>query len=125
VKFERRTWFLIQFFSLSTFALTFILRAEFDLYGVSNALLLPGVLLLSYAGLRLITRTGVYDVGGFSVTALKDSFKSDQKKTFGSFYDYKQYQNDKRKKVSFFSFPYFISGSIYLILSLLAAYLAQ
>lgn len=125
MKFERRTWFLIQFFALVTFTFTFLSRAEFDWYGVSDAFLLPGILLLSYAGLRLITRTGVYDVGGFSVTSIKDSFKQDNKKSFRSFYDYKQAQIEKRKKVSFTSLPYFISGSVYLVLSLVAAYLAQ
>ncbi len=100
----------------------FIFRGQFNLYGLSDAFLLPGIITFSLTMLRLISRTGTYDVAGYGINSLRDSFRKDGKKNFKSLHDYQEQKNKQRNKYSFSVFPIITISIIFILISVVLAY---
>jgi hypothetical protein len=117
------TNWLLPFIVLFFFALIiFILRGQFNLYGLSDAFLIPGVATLSIIILRLISRTGTYDIAGYGFNSFRDSFRRDGKKVFKSLNDYQDQKFKVRNNQSFSYFPTLIISILFILISLGLAY---
>jgi uncharacterized membrane protein len=119
-----KRWLVISLVGIAIFAFTYFYRGVFDYFGLSDAALLPGAILLSIAGLRLIFRTGVYDVTGYGLSKFADSFKRSDKANYQSVYEYQEVKNLKRKNQPFVALPYFVVGGIFILLSYIFSMLA-
>ena len=116
-----RSWVVTTIVAGLLFGATYLLRGQFNLYGISDALILPGAIFLSYAGLRAVTRTGVYDVSGYGITRFRDAFRRDQQKAYDSVYEYKEVKQQKRQSQSAYMTPQVIIGLLCIALSLWVA----
>ena len=120
---KKFTSWLLPFIALFFFVLMiFILRGQFNLYGLSDAFLIPGVSTLSIIILRLISRTGTYDIAGYGLNSFRDSFRRDGKKVFKSLNDYQDQKFKIRNNQSFSYFPTLIISILFILISLFLAY---
>jgi uncharacterized membrane protein len=116
-----KSWIITFIIAGLLFGTTYLLRGQFNLYGVSDALILPGAIFLSYAGLRSVTRTGVYDVSGYGISRFRDAFRRDQQKTYDSVYEYKEIKQQRRQSRAPYMAPQVIVGILCIALSLWVA----
>jgi hypothetical protein len=116
-----KSWIMSIIVAVLLFGITYFLRGQFNLYGLSDALILPGAILLSYAGLRSVTRTGIYDVSGYGISRFRDAFRRDQQKAYDSVYEYKEIKQQKRQSNVPYMVPQMMVGILCIALSLWVA----
>jgi hypothetical protein len=119
-----KRWLYPLVFTLVLFSYTLLTSATVDYYSISNAFVYPGMLLVAYVLLRLITRTGVYDVTGYGLSRFRDSIFRGGKNNYEDVHAYKDVYDLKRKQQPFTYYPALIIGLMNLGLSILFAYLA-
>jgi len=119
-----RRWLIISLVGITLFVGTYFYRGVFNYFGLSDAALFPGALLLSMAGLTLIYRTGVYDVTGYGLSKLAQSFKRDENAALDNVHTYQEAKFNKRKRQPFYPLPYLVVGGLLIILSYLFSMLA-
>ena len=101
-----------------------VLRGQYDWFGLSDAFLFPGMFMVGIMILRIMSRTGVYDVAGYGVTSFRDAFRRDGKKVYDSMLSYQQSQMSRRKNKPLNYVPTLVVGVSFILLALLFAQLA-
>jgi hypothetical protein len=101
-----------------------VLRGQYDWYGVSDAFLFPGMFMVGIILLRMMSRTGVYDVAGYGVSSFRDAFRRDGKKVYDSMVDYQQSHMSRRKNKPLNYLPTLVVGLTFIGLAFLFAQLA-
>jgi hypothetical protein len=119
-----RPWVTAFILALGLFLLILIGRGLYNAFGLSDALFVSGAVLIGISALRVIYRTGVYDVSGYGLNKFMKSFRRDQKRTYQNIYDYKDQQLAKRQKRPFYALPYFVIGSTLLAIAYLFSSIA-
>jgi hypothetical protein len=119
-----KRWLFPLIFVLLIAGYTILSTPTFDFYTLSNAFVYPGMILLGYVLLRLITRTGVYDVTGYGLSRFRDSVLRGGKNHYGDVYTYKEVYEQKRKQQPFRYLPLLMIGLGCLGLSIMFAFLA-
>lgn len=119
-----RRWLIISLVATILFLSIYFFRGTFNYFGLSDAALLPATLLWSIAGLTLIYRTGVYDVTGYGLSKLAQSFKKDENPALENAQRYQEFKSAKRKDKPFYALPYFVIGGIFFVLSYVFSMLA-
>jgi hypothetical protein len=119
-----KAWFYPLFISAFFALIIYLLRSSYDLFGLSDALLFPGIFNVGIVLLRLIARTGTYDVAGYGVTSFRDAFRREGKKNFQSVYDYREKQTILRKNKPYKFWPSLMVGVIFIVCSFLIAEVA-
>jgi hypothetical protein len=119
-----KRWLFPLVFTIILVCYTLLTSETLDLYSISNAFVYPGMLLLAYVLLRLITRTGVYDVTGYGLSRFRDSIFRAGKNNYEDVHAYKDVYELKRKQQPFIYLPSLIIGLINVGLSILFAFLA-
>lgn len=102
----------------------YVLRGNFDLFGLSDAFLFPGIFTVGFVLLRLIARTGTYDVAGYGLTSFRDAFRRDRNKTYDSVYEYQERHRTLRKNKPYHFWPTLIIGIMFILVAYLLAELA-
>jgi hypothetical protein len=119
-----RPWVTAFIFAAGLFLLILIGRGLYNPFGLSDAFFVSGAVLIGISALRVIYRTGVYDVSGYGLNTFVQSFRRDQKRTYQNIYDYKDQQLAKRQKRPFYALPYFTIGVTLLALAYLFSSIA-
>lgn len=117
--------FLVLFcLATASFGLIYFYRGVFNFFGLSDAALIPGMTLLSIAGLTYIFRTGIYDVPGYGLSKITRGFKQrdiDEPKTI---IDYKEKLIKKRLSKQFNPLPLIVIGLLFVLMSVFFSWLA-
>lgn len=125
MRFPWQRWLWVTVLGIGLFSITYFYRGVNNYFGLSDAALLPGAILLATAGLRSIYRTGVYDVTGYSLNKVVQSFKRDDNPNLRNVHAYQEAKNMKRKQSPFNALPYLVIGGLFILLSYVFSMLAQ
>jgi hypothetical protein len=115
------TWFGVFLFALIFAAVVLFLRGDYTFAGFSNALFIPGAVVLGTIGLMFVGRNGTFDIVSYSFVRLRDSFRREKVKSFEDAYAYSEYKNTQRVKRGFYTLPFLVIGGLMLIVALLFA----
>ena len=81
---------------------------------LSDAFFVPGILLCCVGLLVFVTNGGVFDMLAYGVILIRDGLRRDvSKRTYKTFYDYKQSRKDKKRGMAFL----LIVGLVYVAVS--------
>ncbi len=110
-------------FALLFAAIMFFVRGDYSFVGASNALFIPGFLLIGFIGLSLIGRTGTYDIVSYGFVRLRDSLRREKVKSFEDAYAYSEYKREQRVRHGSYALPYFVIGGLFIALAALFAFI--
>lgn len=119
-----RAWIFPIAIGLILALFVFVLRGQYDWFGLSDAFLFPGMFMVGIMVLRIMSRTGVYDVAGYGVNSFKDAFRRDGKKVYDSMLTYQQSQMNRRKQKPLTYVPTLVVGFTFIALAFLFAQVA-
>ncbi len=102
----------------------YVLRGQYDLFGLSDAFLFPGMFMVGIILLRMMSRTGVYDVAGYGVASFRDAFRRDGKKVYDSMLDYRDKQTSLRKNKPLMFLPTLMIGLGFIAIAIILAEIA-
>jgi hypothetical protein len=112
-----RPWFTAIGVASGLFTVILISRGIYNAFGLSDALFVSGAVVLGISALRVIYRTGVYDVSGYGFNNFMQSFRRDPKRSYQNIYDYKDQKMAKRRDKPFYALPYVVIGLLFLSLA--------
>jgi hypothetical protein len=112
-----KSWALAFIFPFIFSLLILLSQGRFDAIGYSDAFFIPGVFTIGIAILRLISRTGTYDVSGYGVSTLTNFFKPDDKRPYRSMNDYREKKLMQRKSTRYHPLPSIVIGLVFIALS--------
>jgi hypothetical protein len=115
------TWLGLAAFALILGAVILFIRGDYTLAGFSNALFIPGAVVLGFAGLMFVGRHGTFDVASYSFVRLRDSFRRENVKSFEDAYAYSEYKNSQRLRRGFYILPYLVIGGAFLVVAFVFA----
>lgn len=92
-------------------------------FTLSNSLLGGGATIAALGVLSFVTRSGIFDIVGYSVNTLITSFRKEENKKFHDAYHYKEYKKKRRSLSKMIIFPYLIIGGIELLLAAIFAFI--
>ena len=90
--------------------------------GLSDCFLIPGVVYLAIALFAFIIRKGTFDVFFYQFGNLIDSFRKGSPKRYENAGDYKFARQRQRQASTFCYLPFLILGSVFLICSIIFAF---
>jgi hypothetical protein len=112
-----RSWAIAFIFPCIFSIFILLSQGRFDAIGYSDALFIPGVFTIGIAILRLISRTGTYDVSGYGLSTLTNFFKPDDKRPYRSMNDYREKKLIQRQSRRYNPLPSIVIGLCFIALS--------
>lgn len=119
------TWIIATVISLAMSLSLFFTRPIYNWAALSDATFIPSALLLGTAVLTIIGRTGVFDLVGYSFTAIGQRFRPREMRKYEDAYDYKVQADEKRAKSGGYILPFLVWGGLFLIISIIATALSM
>jgi hypothetical protein len=123
ISFEQRlwTWIGVLLFAFILAAVILFVQGNYTLAGFSNALFIPGAVVLGVIGLMFVGRNGTFDIMSYSFTRLRDSFRREKVKSFEDAYAYSEFKNSQRLKRGFYTLPFLVIGGLFVLTALVLA----
>lgn len=111
-------WVIPTLLSIILFIAIFFGYGKYNYIGLSNACVIPFIIMASYVALRFVARFGTFDMLSYVGVRLVESFKKEEIRSFDSPYQYSEYRKNKRLKNKFYFWPYLTLAIILFILTI-------
>jgi hypothetical protein len=116
---------LITWSSLVLLSLAVVLPLTFTkAVTLSNSCLIPGITYLGIACFSFIHRKGIFDIFEYQFTNWGNSFRKGSPKKYDTASDYHLAMDERRSEHMFPYLPFLAVGAVYVILSILFAYVS-
>lgn len=112
-----RTWIIVSITGIAFFLLVLFLRGDFTYFGFSDALFIPGAIIIAAGGMVLIERGGTFDILRYGFIRLFDSFKREKIKSFTDAYEYSEFRKEHRIRHGFYWLPYVVISAILIVVA--------
>lgn len=113
------TKFLISTLIIFSFFFGLYFGTEQTIKAASDGFFIGSSLMIGVSFIALLNSKGAFDTFGYSFSTLRTSFGFNSTKKYKDLYEYTVIKYEKRSKEKFIALPYFISGVIFLIVSII------
>ena len=111
-------WAVLSLFAAASILLCYFLGH----FGLSDCFVIPGIAYLGFALLAFVVRRGTFDVFFYQLGNLIDSFRKGSPKRYDNAGDYKFARQRRREESAFYYLPFLALGSVFLICSIIFAF---